>query len=303
MSGVGRLSHSTLNTLDICAKKIEWRKVQGIDAPPNVPMVAGIAAHAAFEAHEDERFLHAYSQGTVGHADGMPIDVCAGVAEDSVREELADWPELADEILEEAIDRAQDALVNWWNGEIPDDQPGAGSSLRDRVMSWRPLIVERYMGTWIPEHARLQFVGVPDCVYDTGAETIPVDWKTPGNWNRYRVGGEHQRAQACAYQWMLDRSPIVADAGTRVEFHCARRERSDHGAFQAARVIVVEPDEVDLDALLTRIEAADEQIAQGHFPKNPEHHLCAAQWCGWHIDNPHGPQVCDPSKVFEGVTA
>lgn len=297
-------SYSSVTTLlDDCAHRWYLEKVHRIRTPDHPRAAAGTAYHAAIEAHEEARRLWYYTGGSEGSADGIPFEVAFEHAMDSLHECPVPWEAYAggEDSYGNTHTAIHAALTNWHEGIIPDGQPGEGSSLRDRVMAWRPITVERRFELWLPEVTCRPVRGAPDAIYldPTGdQDTIAVvDHKSSGNYKRFPHDGSGKREQAAYYVRAARRTPgfpALRSYPVRFEYHVARTKQSDHARFEPVRVISLDVDDLDVEFVDARIGLADETVASGRYEKNPASFLCSPKWCPHHQEaggtcDPHGP--------------
>lgn len=298
-------SHSSVKKmLDECGYQWYLTKILKLPESTHPRAPSGTAYHAAIEAHEEPRRLWWYSGGAIGSKDGVSYDEQMEAALEELDRELEEGSEVA--WTEDLTCRAdlvveiETALTHWWEAPIPKGQPGEGGSLRDRVLPWRPVVVERrfryYPDRWFPRPV----LGSPDVIYldPTGdePELVGVDEKSAGHFKKYPLGGEGLRDQAAAYVIAARQAPNMPALGIpmrRFEYHVSRVEQGTNANFQSVRVVALEVDWQDETFVRQRLNLAEDRYAAGEFRKNPGWHLCSPKWCDFHKDA-GGP--CDPES-------
>lgn len=197
-------------------------------------------------------------------------------------------------MLDGSLDEVVIGLTNWWGSPIPKGQPGAGQSMRDRVMQWTPLYVEEKLIVELPSGR--EWTAVIDAVYDTGGGIVPVDQKSAKNFNRYPLDGKGLGSQSTTYAELL-RIVFGWDVD-RFEYHIARVEDSGstHASYQRARIVQVSPKDEDRVKLTEDLQKAESIIDAGLFPKTRDWFLCSPAWCPFHV-GAGGP--CDPQSPQE----
>lgn len=298
-----KLSHSVVTgMLSDCAYRVGLKSIVRLPSPPNGRLAAGIAFHAAIEAHERARILDDRSRGRAGDPAGLPFDELVQVAHQVVSIQSVDWRE--DGLTqEEAQEQAESALYHWFFTPLPAGQLGSGGSLRDRVMQWRPLSAENRWKLWLPPETSLETVGIVDGVYldPDSNELVVVDNKTANRFGKWRLDGEGQRDQATLYALATMLSPSMPgrrDSIPRFEYHIARTQKGKTSRFEGSRVVSIQVDDVDLEYIQERLGTAHQQQLAGQWPKNPGSWLCSPAWCPFHKDaggicDPHGPPEVD----------
>lgn len=295
-----RLSHSTVaGLLDNCAYRVGLKSIVKLPDPPNGRLASGIAYHAAVEAHELARKQWYQTRAKLGDSEGLPFPRLCVVAADAVTKQPVDWG-TDDLSQDEAVDQAYMALRHWYHTPIPEGQPGAGGSLRDRVMKWRPMSLEAGWNLWLPPFTSLQVVGFIDAVYldEQADELIVVDQKTAARFGKWRLDGEGVRDQAATYVLAAMKAPGLPGTRTlipRFEYHITRISEGNDKRFQGARVVAIDVDEVDLSYIEDRVAQAHQQQLRGEWNKNPGSWLCSEKWCPfWGKEcDPHGPNEID----------
>lgn len=290
-----RFSHSLISdVLDNCAYKAYLERIVGLPRETNGRLAVGSAYHAAIEAHEHERRVYHMTRGAKGNPEGVDQGTAADRGLDSLKHAGVDW-EADDMSGDDACDMLLAAIGHWYETTIPEGQPGAGGSLRDRVLQWRPVSVEVFWKLWMPAQTSIPVVGAADCVYLTGDDRlVVVDHKSANSFSSWKHDGDGKRDQAAMYVLAAMRSPLLpATRGDLPEFeyHIARTKAGKNANFEGVRCIAIDVDRVDLDFVKTRIGLAHDRMLDGNFPKNPDSWLCSPRWCSFHIEA-GGP--CDP---------
>ena len=285
---ITRWSHSTLATvLDGCTWQAWLDKAIGAPSGPrdHPRSAAGTAIHAGIELHERRRRLHHYTRGRHGDPSGCVYDEAVQAALDELAGCDVAWDAAS---YDKAVAEVHAGMDSWWNAPIPDGQPGAGGTMRQRVLAWRPVTIEERWTVWAPEYTARPIVGAADGVYlDELGDVVIVDIKTAKDFRRYDHDGSKQRLQAAMYAWAAGQSPLLpARPGVlpRVEFHVARVTEARNTRFEPCRVVAVQPDVGDVELIGQRLAAADAIIAAGRVDKNPEWFLCKPEWCQHHVD-------------------
>lgn len=279
-------SKSSMSTLlDGCAYHWYREKLLKERTPYHPRAAAGVAYHTAIEAHELARME--------GQPDGIDRDRMHDLADQSFQEQELDpfHPDVNDD-----VDGMHAAIDHWWDAPIPDGQPGAGDTLRQRVLAWKPLAVERRFELWIAGVGARPVVGFPDQTYhDLETDRLKVvDAKSSRGFRRFPHDGKRSRDQAAIYEraTRLARGhPGAFGLPVDFEYHVARTKRSDHHAFEPVRVVAIEVDDLDHDYINQRIDKAERLLADRAFDKNPDWFLCSPDWCPFHVQ---AGGDCDP---------
>ncbi len=303
-------SHSTIKGLvDDCQHQWALKKIAGLPDPSGTAAARGVAYHGGVELHEQRRADWHYSGGRIGDRFGADMDEMI----EACHRQLDALAAESDRIdMGEARAAVEAATRNWWEAVIPDGQPGAGGTLRQRVMAWQPIAVEREFRLWNdPDVTRLPTKGFPDVVYldSTGdrPEVVVVDHKSATSHNRYPHDGEGLTPQKAMYLRALRRAPGLPGLSmwpARFEFHIARVTVGTKSNFQGVRVVSLPEQQWDGDILDGRYRMAEQALADGlanGFPKNPGWNLCSPKWCVFHrgAGGPCDPH--DPAPAVEGM--
>lgn len=304
MTGITRLSHSRVKALlDNCAYQQALEKIVGLEQPNHPRAAVGIAHHYAIERHEEYRRNYRTSGGAVGDPDGLPLNDMQAIAKRELDEQDVNW-EAFD--YDESVEQLRVGLEHWYHGAIPDDQPGGGGSLRDRVMPWTPIAIEAFWTIWLPEDTYLPVAGSPDGVYrDEDSELVVVDQKNATRFGRYPLDGNGLRDQSTMYvlaAMTAPNMPAMPGERARFEYHISRCVEGKTSRFQQLRVVTIDVDDVDLDYVHSRIAKAGTRVDNSNFPKNPDSWLCSPEWCSFHKDaggpcDPYGPQEFDLAEL------
>lgn len=300
-AGITRLSHSRVKgMLDHCAYQIALEKIVGLEQPNHPRAAVGISHHYAIEVHEQNRVLSRTTNGAKGNPRGLPLAAMQEAAMDELDKQDVNWRE---HDYDESVEQLWVGLNHWYNGVIPEGQPGAGGSLRDRVMQWRPIAIESFWTIWMPEATYLPVAGSPDGIYrDTESdELVVVDQKNTTRFGKYPLTGKGLRDQASMYvkaAMTSPRLPAMPDERARFEYHISRCVEGKTSRFQELRIVGIDVDDVDLDYVSDRIGKAGDRVETSTFPKNPDSWLCNPTWCSFHQDaggpcDPHGPAEFD----------
>lgn len=301
MTALKHWSHSTIkNLVDGCQHQWFLEKIVGLPNPTTTDAARGIAYHGGIELHEQNRQLWHYTGGLLGDPEGASFEQMI----DASHAQLDGLIERSDRIDPAAARSAIDAaLTNWWNKRIPEGQPGAGGTLRDRVMGWRPVAVEQEFRLFNdPTVTSRPTKGFPDVVYydDTGdtPQVVVVDHKSAKNHGKYPHDGEGLTPQKAMYLRAIRRAPGLPGLDlwpARFEFHISRVTQGAKSTFEAVRVVSLPESEWDAPTLDGRYQMAEqtygENMAAGVWPKNPSSWLCSPKWCAFHVGA--GGQ-CDP---------
>lgn len=296
------LSHSTITELlDGCAYRSGLRSIVKLPSPQNGRLALGTAFHSGVEAHEAQRILYRLSKGKKGSWEGLPLPVMVALSIQLLEESDVDW-ETDDLTIEQAIEGVESCLTNWWAAPIPEGNPGAGESLRDRVMKWEPIQQEQRWKLWVPPLSSLPVVGFLDAVYLTPeGNLVAVDYKSAGNFNKWKLDGNSNRDQGALYVLAMLQSPHFPIKGTAkplFENHVVRTTVGKTKKFEGARLVPIDVDEIDLEYIRSRIAQAHKVQLEGRWEKNPKSFFCSAKWCPYHKDaggecDPLGPNEYD----------
>lgn len=297
-------SHSTLdNLLDGCAWQVYLERFAGLRIEHDHPRAAvGTAYHAALEAHEEQRRLWHYSGGRAGDPDGIHRELALRLAFDVLSRLPAAWTD--DYPSVQGHDEVHTAVTHWWDAPIPGGQPGAGGSIRDRLVGWKPVAVESGFTLHTEASAR-PLRGFPDAIYVTlgrdeldAGTLVVVDHKQAKNFGRYPTDGSKQRLQGAMYARAARDATNLPGSRRRglplAEFHISRVLEGSNSRFQPVRVLQVQATDADVELIDRRMGIGDAAVAAGEFPKNPDWFLCKPEWCPHHVEaggtcTPHAP--------------
>lgn len=288
-------SKSGLSSLvDGCSWRVYLGKVEGWPDPGSPATILGTAYHAALEMHERERILYI--------RDGIDLQSPSpGRLFDAVRPTLAEqaealpahlW-EMHEVTADDLHQRLATAIEHWWSAPIPDGQPGAGGSLRDRLLQWRPVAVEPYFRVQVddlprPLHGYIDWFGWDP---DEGMWVV-VDQKSASSLRSWPHGGGGHEVEAAAYTvGSVIAANLPAAGRVRQEWHVARTDAGQTARHQPVRCIVAEPGDAERWLLQDTMALADQIVDDGLFEKNPTWFLCSPKYCPMHIEV-GGP--CDP---------
>ncbi len=296
-------SYSAVGSLlDGCGWQFYLERFAGQRVPHDHPRAAvGTAFHAAVEVHERARQRWHYTGGLQGRRDGVSREFMHAIAADSLESSAVQW---MDHDYALALTEAHNAVTHWWDAElIGPRKNGAGGSLRDRVMAWRPVAVEERFRIWLNTARPVR--GAADCIYWTGTRLVVVDLKQARHFRNYPLSGDKNRLQATVYAVAAVLAPNLpafrSDGWPAVEFHISRVETGKNARFEAARVVAVTIGDADVNLFNQRLGLADALVARGEFDKNPDWFLCAGEWCPFHPDSsaPGARGLCNPHAPAE----
>lgn len=274
-SGIGALTTG-------CSWQSYLTKVVGLPDPGNPATIAGTAYHAALEHHERTRLLNVRDRAGLTMPDRGALST---VAEAALQVEAAKVPsavwELHDTDYDATLGKVEVALSHWWEAPILDGQPGAGGSLRDRLLTMRPVAVEPYFRTRLdvsprPLHGFVDWLG-----YDHDEQQwCVVDHKSSGGFGRWPHNGGGHELEASAYAvGAVVASNLPASGQVRMEWHIARTQAGKNARFEPVRVVAAEPARVEREWLEGHMLAADNIVNDRAFEKNEAWTLCAPKWC------------------------
>lgn len=279
-----RLSYSTVkDLLENCAFKVFLEKIVGLQRDwENPRSTSGTAYHAGIELHERARM----AGETLPTAEDM-LEAAWKVVRDTD-------PGWLNARLEGALDEVTVATAGWWSAPIRKGQPGAGMSMRDRVMQWTPLYIEQNLLIELP--SGFEWKAIMDAVYaDAEGSIVGVDQKSAKHFRRYPHSGKGLGQQGMTYSELL--SLALQLRMNYFEYHIARVVESEkaNGNWERVRVVSVDPqDDLARAELHENLARAQNVIQLGVFPKAPSIFLCSPEWCAMHKDgggpcNPDGP--------------
>jgi len=267
-----------------CSWKWKLRYIDGLEDPSGWPALIGTNAHAAFELHEQER-IDARLEGRPSvevSEDQMVAAAQAALAAADIGEQ-EDYGDGRPYNLATAQAAVERAVTYWWHEPIPAGQPGAGTTIRDRVMAWVPVAVEPHFRVWVPGLSKPIGGWIDGVYFDPDARRFRlVDEKTADNFGRWPTDGTVSRLQPAQYALgaKLSTSLPVWDLPAW-EFHVMRTRPKGNSRFQAVRVIPVDVDEHDVDWIIGKVREADAIVQAGAFQPEPDKMgpLCSKRWC------------------------
>lgn len=282
------LHQSTVKELtEGCQHKWKLRYVDGLDDPSGWDALVGTAAHHAIELHEQERIDARVERRPVSDAvcdsAGMESAAFAWLAENDAGRRK-DYGDGRPYDLATARMATKAAIANWWLAVIPDGQPGAGGTLRDRLLEWEPVQVEPHFRVWT-ERLRKPLGGWIDGVYRKPDGTIVlVDQKTAFKYSRWPLDGTVGRLQPAQYALgaLWSAGLPVHSLPVEFEFHISRTTTGSNSRFEAVRVISVTVDRHDVAWAVSRASDALEVIDSGVFVPNTGTPLCSERWCSFY---------------------
>lgn len=286
-----------------CPHKWKLRYVDGLDDPSGWPAVVGTSVHAAVEAHEQER-IDARREHREPRAVSEDEMVAAAHAELEANDagEQHDYGDGRPYNLETAKAAIATAVGHWWHQEIPAGQPGAGGTIRERLLAWTPVAVEPHFRVWLAGLSKPMGGWIDGVYLDDQGRWVLVDSKTADNYGRWPTDGSVTRLQPAQYalgaslacnlpMWELP----------RFEFQIMRTRAGSNSRFEGVRVIGVEPDTLDVEGVKGQMREAEAIALAGVFPPEPERMgpLCSARWCSF-FEAPGSP--C-PARPHPGEVA
>lgn len=276
-------SKSSMSTLlDGCSWQWYLNKVEGLpglDTPANI---VGTTVHAALEQHERARIAWFLSGGRDGLQFGLTHQQMHEHADQTARELVGSlphdypWDRFEEDV--HAIKRQVDAAIDNW---YLQPEPTLGMTLRDRLLTMRPVAVEPYFNVAEPAtglglHGYIDWLG-----YDHTTRTwVVVDHKTAGSLGRWPRGGAGHEDEAAAYavgSQVARHLPVTGDV--RMEWHVIRKTRGERSNFEPVRMVFRHVEGRDRHLLEQRLELADEVVTLADFEPNPGWNLCTPRWC------------------------
>ena len=280
------LSYSLVNSLlSGCPWSVALDKIVKAETPTDgmsLRTLAGSALHAALELHESRRREYFRTRGVSGDAKGADRFELESVVEWYVTSSGYPFgypftnPGDAAKETDQCKDEALNGLSHFYETPITKGQLGAGGTIRDLVMSWRPVAVERRFETYDRGVRQRPLVGSADCVYlDDHGDLLVVDWKSATNLGRYGLDGAYQRLQGSTYaRALVEAINLPGHKGLgywpKAVFAVMRTTLGVNANFQGVRVIDIDPTDADMQALDAQYVAAEQIIDAGVFPKDPE---------------------------------
>lgn len=277
-------SKSSLSTLlEGCSWSWALEKLYGLESSGSPATAMGTAYHYALEQHERRRILHV--RDGVGPG-GMSLDEMAALAHPILHKEAAELPAeqwaVHDTSPHQLAAQLEDALANWWSAQLPEGQLGAGGSLRDRLLSMRPVAVEPYFN--VPAFSSRMHGFIDWLGYDHETKTwVVADHKTANGLSRWPVGGAGHEIEASVYVVGSQLAKHLPTSGAvRMEWHIARKEIGTTARFQPVRNVSMRVEPIHEDHLGRQLAIADEIVSEEAFTPNPAWNLCSAKWCAFY---------------------
>lgn len=260
-----------------CSWQVYLQKVVGLEDPGSPATLAGTAYHAALELHERARILNL--RGSDVQVPDRPTlhgaaEQVVAAGQDAIPDEL--W-RLHDTDYTAVAEGACTAIDHWWDTPYDD----TGQSLRDRLMSFRPVLAEPYfrVGTELstrPLHGYIDWAGYD---HDTG-EWVIVDHKSARTFGRWPRDGSGHEVEAAVYTaGSLEAAGIPVSGPVRMEWHVARTQAGSNSRFEGARLVTRRVDRFDRQLLADTVILADRTVDEGRFETNPGWALCSQKWC------------------------
>lgn len=280
-SGLGKL-------LDGCGWQYYLNKIVGMDEPDTPATVVGVQFHAGIEQHERARILWHRTAGQQGSEGGIPLERAEAVVEQRIRTAAVTIPDAEmgkhRVTVDDLVYQGVTATRHWYLSPVPEGQPGAGASPRDRVMGWRPLGAEPYVRTHLPTVTHRPIHGFIDVVYlEPDGGLVVVDDKTANGWSRWPTTGAGHELEAAVYVEAARLSPgIPFRTRPRMEFHVMRKTAGKRSNFEGVRIVPVEVRDLDVQYLHDSLIRADRIVETEAYRKNTGWNLCSAKWCAFY---------------------
>ena len=278
-----------------CSYRVYLQKVEGWPDPGSPAAVLGTAYHYALESHERDRILQVRDGVNVQETSpGLLYDRARVVLDTQARALPERLWAVHDTSLDELQEKLATAIEHWWSAPIPGGQPGAGMSLRDRLLQWRPVAVEPYFNVSFgdsdrPLHGFIDWLGWDE----DAAQWVVVDQKSASSFRSWPHGGGGHELEAAAYTFgSIIGSNLPVFGSVRQEWHVARTDAGSNSRHQPVRVIQTEPGDAEWYWLQDTMNLADQIVDEGLWEKNPDWFLCSETWCPMHV-GAGGP--CDPA--------
>ena len=278
-------SKSSLGTLlEGCSWQWALEKVYGQEGGGTPATVLGTAYHAGVEWWCRSRLIEQRDRVAMFADDGGKAAMFAVAMEalDREVEQLDDeqWA-LHGTDYATLVEELAAALEHWWSTPIRDGQPGAGMSIRERIMRWRIIAVEPAFNeqpteglTGVRGFIDLLVWDPDDAVYRV------VDHKSAGSFGRWAHDGAGHEIEAGVYVVGAEiASHLPAHGPVVMEWQITRKKLSAHARFEGVRVIEFEVQDVHRLWLEDRIKLANRIVADDLFETNPGWNLCSAKWC------------------------
>lgn len=281
---VAAWSKSSLSTLlDGCSWQWALQKVHGLPSPDTPANAIGTAYHSVLEEHERARLDWHRTGGAVGDRDGLTRELAEQRLAHHVAEGCRQVPdgswELHGTSPEAALEAALQALGYWWAYEV--DERG---SLRDVLLTYRPVAVEPYFNVAHPSGERIH--GYIDWLgYDPASSSwVVIDHKTAGSFGRWPEGGGGHEREAAVY---LVGSEVAAalpvgKGAVRMEWHIARKGKGKTDRWEAARLVSRALADYDRKVLGLQLQSAADVVAREGYEPNPSWNLCSQKWCAFY---------------------
>ncbi len=254
------LSNTRLGMLSRCGIQYQYRYIDGIIAPPSVPMVRGIAVHDTVRADLDAKRVSGELM-----ADEEVKDIAAEKAKatfDGMEPELtADEKESGREKTRAAVIDTAVALNSLHHSEIA---PGI-----------EPVYLERRFRIEIPSCSH-DMVGVIDVQEPTKLRDTKTTGKSPGK------NEAHNSLQLTVYSLGAKVIDGVEPESLHLDYLVSTKPPK-------AVSLKTTRTKAHYESLLRRVEQAAKVIESGAFmPASPDHWCCSKKWCGWYDRCPWG---------------
>lgn len=269
------------NVLDGCSWQWALEKVYGMPSGGSPHTARGTAMHAGIEMHERRRIVLVRDgiPGSLPSQDEV-TDYAMGVLHDELHKlppELIDMHGMSWTSLEDNVEAMID---NWWSAPIREGQPGAGASVRDRVMAWRPVAVEPYIEVDLTDTHRVKgFIDALLWDYDA-RQWVVVDQKSATGYGRWPLDGTGHEVEAGVYVLGSEVARNMPTNGSvRMEWHVMRPEKGTTSRYEPVRVVQLQVQEYHRQYLLASIDRANLIVEHEAFRPNPDWNLCSPKWC------------------------
>lgn len=268
----------------------QW-KLRYIDELPDKagwPAIIGTDVHAAVELHEQERIDARLERRkpVLPSEDQMVAAAHAELEQHDIGEQH-DYQDGRPYNLETAKAALERAISYWWHEPIPAGQPGAGGTIRERLLSMLPVAVEPHFKVWLPGLSKPIGGWIDGVYHDPEAKRFRlVDSKTADNFGRWPTDGSVARLQPAQYALgalLSPNLPIWREL-PEFEFQVMRTRPRGNSRFEGVRVIPVELSELDSAWVVEQAQRADQIITTRAFRPEPEKKgpLCSPRWCSFH---------------------
>lgn len=287
----GAVHQSTVKSvLDVCSWKWALESLWGWPKSTGWDALVGTSVHHAIELHEQERIDARRQRRNPLLPDMYDMQLEAeGWLWGNDIGETPDYGDGRPRDIVGAIEASRHCLEHWSCSPIPEGQPGAGGTLRDRVLGWEPVAVEPYFKVWTGLAQPLG--GWIDGVYlKPDGQYVLVDNKTAFKYGRWPLDGTVDRTQPAMYASAVVKAtnlPVWGELPS-FEFHIMRTVPGSNSRFEGVRVIDVQCDHLDGAWAQERARQTLEVIDTGQFVPNTSTPLCSPRWCP-HFAAPGSP--------------